>query len=104
MEQNSVITQKAEHLIPIVARQMALRNPVDLLRSIYRVPVRWVGEIFRMESSIMCVTNGRQLEDALNKEEVTSIFVPKGAGLNLELIQTIVDRSAFKKNIYVENI
>jgi hypothetical protein len=96
------VIQKAQELIPLVARQMTLQHPVDLMRHIYKIPVRWVAEVFRVESGIVCAVNSRQLEDALNKPEVYSVFIPKGAGLNLEIIQRIIDRSALRKTVYIE--
>ncbi len=96
------LEKTAKALIPRVARQRSLEQPLDISRRIYRLADGWEGAVLKEEASILHVRSLEELRKALEDPAALTLLIVKEAALDVEAVAALIDRSGLKKTVFLE--
>lgn len=87
-----------------VARIRALAEPIGTAwgQEIYQIKAGWASTELKEDKNIKCVQTCLEFENAMQKPETTTIFIPKEALITNEKVFEIVQRNGLVKTIFIE--
>ena len=89
-------------LLPILARQRALAQPVamELMCTVYRVGEAWEADMLAKESDVVSVTSFKMLQEMLQQQDPLSILITSQVEVTMEELRNEMRRCAYAKALF----